>query len=37
MAHPSYVNGVLTITIPKAEHKKAKALKVSVGDKALKG
>lgn len=36
-AHPHYRNGVLTITIPKAEHKKAKELKVSVGGKVLNG
>jgi HSP20 family protein len=36
-AHPSYEHGVLTITIPKAESKKAKQLKVSVGDRELEG
>ena len=34
-AHPSYEHGVLTITIPKAESKKAKQLKVSVGGREL--
>jgi HSP20 family protein len=36
-AHPSYEQGVLTITIPKAESKKAKQLKVSVGGRELGG
>src|ERR671915_2280776 len=36
-AHPSYEHGVLTITIPKAESKKAKQLKVSVGGRELEG
>jgi HSP20 family protein len=36
-AHPSYEHGILTITIPKAEFKKAKQLKVSVGDRELEG
>jgi HSP20 family protein len=35
-AEPTYENGVLTITLPKAETKKAKELKVHVG-KALEG
>jgi HSP20 family protein len=30
-AHPEYQNGVLTVTIPKAEAKKARQLKVQVG------
>jgi HSP20 family protein len=34
-AHPFYEHGVLTITIPKAEAKKAKQLKVSVGGREL--
>ena len=36
-AHPSYKHGVLTITIPKAESKKAKQLKVSVDGRELEG
>jgi HSP20 family protein len=36
-AHPSYEHGVLTITIPKAESKKAKHLKVSVEDRGVEG
>jgi HSP20 family protein len=36
-AHPFYEHGVLTITIPKAESKKAKQLKVSVNDRELEG
>jgi HSP20 family protein len=34
-AQPFYEHGVLTITIPKAEAKKAKQLKVSVGGREL--
>jgi HSP20 family protein len=33
-AHPEYQHGVLTITIPKAEAKKARQLKVQVGSGA---
>jgi HSP20 family protein len=36
-AQPHYEHGVLTITIPKAESKKAKQLKVSVGGRELEG
>ena len=36
-AQPHYEHGVLTITIPKAEPKKAKQLKVSVGGRELEG
>jgi HSP20 family protein len=36
-AHPFYEHGVLTITIPKAESKKAKQLKVSVDGRELEG
>jgi HSP20 family protein len=36
-AHPSYEHGVLTITIPRAESKKAKQLKVSGGGRELEG
>jgi HSP20 family protein len=36
-AHPSYEHGVLRITIPKAESKKAKQLKVSVRGRELEG
>jgi HSP20 family protein len=36
-AQPHYEHGVLTITIPKAESKKAKQLKVSVGERELEG
>jgi HSP20 family protein len=36
-AHPVYEHGVLTITIPKAESKKAKHLKVAVGERQLEG
>jgi len=36
-AHPFYEHGVLTITIPKAESKKAKQLQISVGGRELKG
>jgi HSP20 family protein len=36
-AHPLYEHGVLTITISKAEPKKTKQLKVSVGDRELEG
>src|ERR671914_2784134 len=36
-AQPHYENGVLSITIPKAEPKKAKQLKVSVGGRELEG
>jgi HSP20 family protein len=36
-AHPFYEHGVLTITIPKAESKKAKHLKVAVGERELEG
>jgi HSP20 family protein len=36
-AHPFYEHGVLTITIPKAESKKAKQLKVSVDGRGLEG
>jgi HSP20 family protein len=36
-AHPLYEHGVLSITIPKAESKKAKQLKVSVGGRELEG
>ena len=36
-AHPFYEHGVLTITIPKAESKKAKHLTVSLGGKGLEG
>jgi HSP20 family molecular chaperone IbpA len=35
-AHPYYENGVLTVTLPKAEAKKAKKLSVAT-DKALEG
>ena len=35
-AHPYYENGVLTVTLPKAEAKKAKKLTVATG-KALEG
>ena len=35
-AHPHYQNGVLTITIPKAEAKRAKRLKVQVGETTTK-
>lgn len=31
-AHPHYQNGVLTITIPKAEAKRARQLEIQVGD-----
>lgn len=34
-AHPVYEHGVLTITIPKAESKRAKHLTVNVGSKVL--
>jgi HSP20 family protein len=36
-AHPLYEHGVLSITVPKAESKKAKQLKVSVGNRELEG
>ena len=36
-AHPLYEHGVLTISIPKAEAKKAKHLTVSLGGKAWEG
>src|ERR671915_548611 len=36
-AHPFYEHGVLSITIPKVESKKAKQLKVSVGGSDLEG
>jgi HSP20 family protein len=36
-AQPHYEHGVLTITIPKAESKKAKQLKVSVEGRELEG
>jgi HSP20 family protein len=36
-AQPHYEHGVLTITVPKAESKKAKQLKVSVGGSELEG
>jgi HSP20 family protein len=36
-AHPFYEHGVPTITIPKATSKKAKYLKVPVGDRELEG
>jgi HSP20 family protein len=36
-AHPFYEHGVLTITIPKVEPKKAKQLKVSVNGRELEG
>jgi HSP20 family protein len=36
-AQTSHDNGVLTITIPKAESKKARELKVSAGAQALEG
>ena len=36
-AQPHYEHGVLTIAIPKAESKKAKQLKVSVGGRELEG
>jgi HSP20 family protein len=36
-AQPHYEHGVLSITIPKAESKKAKQLKVSVGERELEG
>jgi HSP20 family protein len=37
-AHPFYEHGVMTITVPKkAESKKAKQLKVSVGNRELEG
>jgi HSP20 family protein len=36
-AHPFYEHGLLSINIPKAESKKAKQLKVSVGNRELEG
>lgn len=36
-AHPFYEHGVLTITIPKEESKKAKQLQISVGGRELDG